>query len=200
MLVTINGYPKWLLDQVNEECKAPRNEDYDNNVTANNESISTTHRLILLYKGEQEQKFIKSLNNYVKKLLTQNHTTQHVYISRKLGSTFDIKDQANLVHKHDLTYLVQCPENTRSETFLGETARILNERRMEDAGKNSKSHMLLHTFQSGHPFVSPNDFRILQKGYNNNKVKRKKLEALLIRKHRPSLNIRKNSAPLDFFN
>ena len=92
MLVTINGYPKWLLGQVNEECKAPRNADYDNNVTANNESISTTHRLILPYKGEQGQKIIKSLNNYVKRLLPQNHTTQHVYISRKLGSAFDIKD------------------------------------------------------------------------------------------------------------
>ena len=124
---------------------APRNEDYDNNVTANNESISTTHRLILLYKGEQEQKFIKSLNNYVKKLLTQNHTTQHVYISRKLGSTFDIKDQAKLVHKHVLTYLVQCPENICSETYLGENGRRLNEKIMEHAGKDNKSHMLKHT-------------------------------------------------------
>ena len=71
--ININGYPKWVFDQVNEECKAPRNADYDNNVTANNESISTTHRLILPYKGEQGQKIIKSLNNYVKRLLPQNH-------------------------------------------------------------------------------------------------------------------------------
>ena len=41
---------------------------------------------------------------------------------------------------------------------------------MEHAGKDSKSHMLKHTLQSGHPLVSPNDFRILQKGYNNNSV------------------------------
>ena len=123
---------------------APRNEDYDNNVTANNESISATHRLILLYKGEQGQKFIKSLNNYVKKLLTQNHTTQHVYISRKLVSTFDIKDQAKLVHKHVLTYLAQCPENTFSETCLGENGRRLNEKITEHAGKDNKSHMLKH--------------------------------------------------------
>ena len=114
--ININGYPKWVFDQVNEECKAPRNADYGNNVTANNESISTTHRLILPYKGEQGQKIIKSLNNYVKRLLPQNHTTQHVYISRKLGSAFDIKDQTKLVHKHDLTYLVKCPKNTYSET------------------------------------------------------------------------------------
>ena len=101
---------------MNEEYKAPRNADYDTNVTANNESISTTHRLILSYKSEQGQKTIKSLNNYVKRLLPQNQTTQHVYISKKLGPAFDIKDQAKLVHKHDLTYLVKCPKNTYSET------------------------------------------------------------------------------------
>ena len=185
---------------MNEECKAPRNADYDNNVTANNESISTTHRLILPYKGEQGQKIIKSLNNYIKRLLPQNHKTQHVYISRKLGSAFDIKDQTKLVHKHDLKYLVKCPENTCSETCLGKTARILKERIMEHAGKDNKSHMLKHTLRSGHPLVSPNDFRILQKGYNNSKVKRKISEALLIRKHRPSLNIHENSVPLELFN
>ena len=64
---------------MNEEWKAPRNADYDNNVTGNNENIRTTYRLILLYKGEQGQKIIKSLNNYVEKILPQNHTAQHVY-------------------------------------------------------------------------------------------------------------------------
>ena len=100
-----NGYPKWVFDQVNEECKAPRNAGYDKNVTANNENISTTHRLIIPYKGELGQKIINSLNNYAKRLLPQNHITQHIYISRKLGSAFNRKDQTKLVHKHDLTYL-----------------------------------------------------------------------------------------------
>ena len=44
---------------MNEACKAPRNAYYDDNVTANNESISTTHSLILLYKDEEGQKIIK---------------------------------------------------------------------------------------------------------------------------------------------
>ena len=185
---------------MNEEYKSPRNTDYDNNVTANNESIITTHGLILPYKGEQWQKIIKPLNNYVKRLLPQNHTAQHVYISRKLGSAFGIKDQTKLVHKKDLTYLVKCPENTCSETYLSEAARRLNERIMERAVKDNKSHMLKHTLQSGHPSVSPNDFRILQKGYNNNKVKRKISETLLIRKQGTSLNIHENSVPLELFN
>ena len=71
---------------------------------------------------------------------------------------------------------------------------------MEHAGKDNKSHMLKHALQSGHPSVSPNDFRILQKGYNSNKVKRKILKALLIRKYRPSLNMHENSVSLELFN
>ena len=54
--------------------------------------------------------------------------------------------------------------------------------------------------QLGHPSVSPNDFRIPQKGYNNSKVKRKISEALVIRKHRPLLNIHENLVPLELFN
>ena len=37
----------------------------------------------------------------------------------------------------------------------------LNEKIIEHAGKDNRSHMLKHTLQSGHPLVSPNDFRIL---------------------------------------
>ena len=166
--ININGYPKWVF-QVSEECKAPRNADYDNNVTAHNESISTTHSLILPYKGDQGQKIIKSLNTYFKRLLPQNHTAQHVYISRKLGFAFDIKDQTKRVHKHDLTYLVKCPENTCSETYLGKTAKRLNERIVEHSGKDNKLHILKHTPQSGHPSVFANNFRILQKGYKKTK-------------------------------
>ena len=107
---------------MNGECKVPRNLDYNNNVTANKEIIITTRRLVRPYKGEQGQKIIKSVNNYVKKLLPKNHTAQHVCKSRKLGCAFYIKDQTKLEHKHGLTYLVKCPENTSSETYLGETA------------------------------------------------------------------------------
>ena len=116
-----------------------------------------------------------------------------------MSSALDIKDQTKLEHQHDLTYFNVLKIHVLKHTS-GETVKRLNERVMEHAGKNNKSYMLKHRLQSGHPPVSPNDFRILQKGYNNNKVKRKISEALLIRKHRPSLNIRKDSVPLELFN
>ena len=71
---------------------------------------------------------------------------------------------------------------------------------MKHTGKDNKSNMLKHMLQSGHPSVSPNNLRILQKGYNSYKVKRKISEALLMRKHQPSLSIHGNSVPLELFN
>ena len=47
---------------------------------------------------------------------------------------------------------------------------------MDYAGKDKKSYMVKHTLQSGHPSVSPNNFRILWKADNNKKVKRKILK------------------------
>ena len=76
----------------------------------------------------------------------------------------------------------------------------MNERIMKHAGKDSKSHMLKPTLQSGHPSVSPNNFTLLHKWYNNSNVKRKISEALLIRKHRLPLNIHETSVPLELFN
>ena len=62
---------------------------------------------------------------------------------------------------------------------------------MEHARSDNKLHA--QTFTSISSFlVSPNNFRILWKGYNN-KEKRNVSETLLIRKHQSLLNIHENS-------
>ena len=113
-----------------------------------------------------------------------------------LSSTSKTKQNQN----NDLTYLGKCPEKTCSENYLGETARRIKERVLEHAGKDKKSHMLRHILQSGHPSVSLNEFKIFGKGFNNNSVKRKISEVLLIKQYWPFLNIQENSILLEFFN
>ena len=179
-----------IFHQEKEECRVPRNADYGNNITTNNINISTTNRLILPYKRKQGQKTIKSVNYWFKRLLPENHVSQHI-----LGSSFDIKEQTKLEHKHDLIYLVEC-----SEISSGETTRRMNKEIMENAGKSNKLPMLKHMIQSGHLPVSPNDVRVLRKRHRSNKVKRKISEALLIIKYQPSLNIHTNSVTLELFN
>ena len=142
------------------------------------------------------KKVKNSLNKHFKKDLPENHLSRHAYSRKKLGSFFNIKDQTKLEHNNDLTYLVKCPEKTCSENYLGETARRINERVLEHAGKDKNSHMLQHTLQSGHPSVSLNEFKILGKGFNNNRVKRKISENLLINQYRPTL---KHTRKLNIF-
>ena len=155
--------------------------------------------LVLPYKSGKGEKLINSLNKCVKKGFPENHLSRHGYSGKTLGFFFNIKDQTKLEHNNDLSYLVKCPEKTCSENYLGETARRINERVLEHAGKDKKSHMLQHTLQSGHPSVSLNEFKILGKGFNNNRVKRKISKAFLIKKYRPTLNTEENSISLELF-
>ena len=159
-----------------------------------------THRLVLPYKAEKGEKLIKSLNKYIKKVLPENHLSLHAYSSKKLGSFFNIKDQTKLEHNNDLTYLVKFLEKTCSKNYLGETAGRINKKVLECAGKDKKSHMLRqHTLQSGHASLSLNKFKILGKGFDNNRVKRKIPEALLIKQYRPTVNTQENSISLELF-
>ena len=59
--------------------------------------------------------------------------------------------------------------------------------------------MLQHTLQSGHSSVSFNEFKILGKDFNKNRVNRKISEALLIKQYWPTLNMQENSISLEFF-
>ena len=71
---------------------------------------------------------------------------------------------------------------------LGETARRLQERVLEHAGKDRKSNTFKYSMDTGHPLVCMKDFQILAKGFNHCKFKRKICKALLIKKHQPTLS------------
>ena len=100
----INGYSKWMFDKINEECKLScnLNTTTNNKSNINNDITNTTHMLVLPCEGERGQRIIKSVNKAIKKILPQNHVTQNVYKSKKLGSYFIIKDSTKLEHQHDL--------------------------------------------------------------------------------------------------
>ena len=66
-------------------------------------------------------------------------------------------------------------------------------------GRDKSSHLVKYSIESGHDPVSHGNFRILDKGYNST-FKRKVAEALLIKKHKPSLNIKEKSVKLELFN
>ena len=134
------------------------------------------------------------MSNTLPNVLPDRHVTKTMYTGKKLGSFFSIKDETKRQRQHDLIYYTECSESTcSSKNYIGEVARRLQERVDEHAGKDSKSHMLQHTLQSGHAAVSIDNFKIVKRGFKNHKMKRKISEALLIKKYRPSLNKQENS-------
>ena len=56
-----------------------------------------------------------------------------------------------------------------------------------------------HTHQSGHMAVSIDSFRIVKRGFTNQKIKRKISEALLIKKYKSSLNKQEYFVPIILF-
>ena len=77
--------------------------------------------------------------------------------------------------------------------------RHLKERVKEHNGHDKSSHLVKHFLGSGHNPVCHGNFRILDKSYNNT-FKRKVTETLLIKKHKPSLNVQEKSVKLELFN
>ena len=59
------------------------------------------------------------------KILPDKHKATLVYTGTKLVSNFNIKDITKKERKHDLVYIVKCPEETCNETYNGETGRRL---------------------------------------------------------------------------
>ena len=85
------------------------------------------------------------------------------------------------------------------KTYWEETARRLQERVLDHAGKDRKSNMVKCSMDTGHPSVCMKDFQILRKRFNYWKFKRKICEALLLKKHRPTLNTQEHSGTLELF-
>ena len=62
------------------------------------------------------------------------------------------------------------------------------------------THLFKNSVESRHDPVLKNDFGIIEKGYKNNTRKRKRAEALFIKKMKPSLNIQENYVKLELLN
>ena len=59
----------------------------------NDESGGKKHRLILTSKGDKGTHILRSMENYLRKLLAKNSTLQITYTGKKLSSQFNIKDK-----------------------------------------------------------------------------------------------------------
>ena len=89
--------------------------------------------------------------------------------------------------------------NSCVEDYIGETGRQLNERVIDNNGRDKKSHLYKHLQESNHPCVALSDFKIIGSNFENQNFKRKIAESLLIRESRSSLNTQEMSISLKLF-
>ena len=67
--------------------------------------------------------------------MPEKHDVRINLTSTKLSSQFNIKDDTNKLHKHDLVYFSRCTSTNCTDSYIGETARLLSERVMDHAGR-----------------------------------------------------------------
>ena len=74
-----------------------------------------------------------------KSLKNNNIQSKVVFQGTKLSDKFNIKDQVKKEHQHNLVYIVNCPSQACTQTYIGETARGLTPRLAEHSGKSKQS-------------------------------------------------------------
>ena len=157
----------------------------------NIESGNKRHVLVLPYQGEQGSRFVKYLKRSIKKLLPKETQLEFGFTDSKLSTHFQIKDQVELEHNHDVVHVRTCPENNCSDNYVGESTRRIPERIIYQYGGDQNSHLFNHNCIKHHPNTSKNDLKIISTGFKNNYCRRKIAEALLIKQIKPYLNVKR---------
>ena len=117
----------------------------------------------------------------LKNILLNNVKPQIKYTGRKLGSSFQTKDQAIFEHKHNVICYGKCPAENCVDDYIGETAHRVNERIVDHTGRDTNSHLMTHSIESEDKPLEAADYKIIGTRYSNNAMKRKLSEALFIK-------------------
>ena len=136
----------------------------------------------------------------LKTMLPGNVKTDVAFQAKQLSSCFNIKDKTKFPHKHDLVYHAKCAEESCNDDYVGETARPISERVLNQSERDKNFQILKHQIEKEHPFPQYEDFKVISSGFRNNTKKRKLSEALWINTLRPSLKKQEKSIPLKLFN
>ena len=99
----------------------------------------------------------------------------------------------------NLVYKIKCPQEHCLHSYIGETARRLEERILEHSGKDKNSSVFKHSLETGHDIITLEDTSILASNFGDYK-KRKIAEALFIKNLKPTLNEQNQSIPLSLLN
>ena len=137
----------------------------------------------LPYAGTKGELIDREINATLKYMFKDKIVTNVAYKTKKLSSCFNIKDKSPLIHQQNLVF--KCADC--SSTYIGETARRLEERVLSHnkRDKNS-SDVLKHSRERNHCDITINDIKVLSKNFKT-KVKNERLARLFLLDHKNPL-------------
>ena len=137
----------------------------------------------LPYAGTKGELIDREINATLKSVFKDKIVTNVAYKTKKLSLCFNIKDKSPLIHQHKFKY--NCADC--SSTYIGETARRLEERVLSHnkRDKNS-SDVLKHSRERNHCDITINDIKVLSKNFKT-KVKNERLARLFLLDHKNPL-------------
>ena len=109
--------------------------------------------LTLPYKGPKNTSRIRGIKWSLQQTMTNTNAVT-IYKSKNLSTKFNIKDNTLKAHKHNVIYKASCPESTCNASYIGETARRLDQRVKEHGGKDNNSCIFRHSVDAGHVMVN----------------------------------------------
>ena len=202
---TINDYPEALVEEIiiNEQDRQRQLEtkSVDEQKTEKDQE-EVQLMLSLPYAGKVGEQIVDKIQKYVKKAASNEKRkvkVSSIFKSKKLSSRFSLKDPTKPEHLHNVVYYVKCPNKKCNCAYCGETKRRMEKRTNEHRSTDPKSHVLKHSQKTKHKRVKGEDFMILRSGFSS-QFRRKISESLFIKKHKPDLNVQKDSYKLRLFN
>ena len=152
------------------------------------------------FLGQQRNTIIGNFRKKLNKYLPENIKPRFTFKGKKIGAYFPIKDKIKNEHQSNVTYAYTHNSEIRSNhdvDYVGET-NVRFATRVREHCTQKQSSIFKHANQNNYT-VSESDFRILDKGYRNNSI-RKIDEALYIKEYKPKLNEQIMSYKLHLFN
>ena len=185
---------------MNEVKRSNIPREHFQGINENENGVTSKRKLILPCAGEKGCSIVRSLEKQLKRSLPNNVKPNIVFTGTKLSSNFNVKDPVPFTEEHDVIYRSVFATEKCNEDYIGECARRLYERVKDNNGRDHSSHLLKNAVETGHLQVDTAKVEVIGSGYRNNARRRKIVEALLVKKLKPTLNIQEKSVPLKLFN
>ena len=206
VFVTINGFPSKVVSKTIHDVKKKVEEESRLGASLPQEGVipqpqgkgaeqEVTPFICLPYKGKAGEDILSKFRDKLTSMLPTSVKPRFAYKGKKLGSYFRVKDVVPLEHQSDCVYAF--PSDGDAD-YVGETKVRFGTRTYEHCHTDKKSAVFKYK-EANQVVVSPEDFKIIDRGYNKT-LDRKLAEALYIKELNPPLNEQVKSYKLCLFN